>query len=176
MSDDRRPPVDVPAAGAYRVDPERSKVSYSGRHLFGLAGVQATFTIRSGELRVAEPPTGSSVVVTVDAASFTSNSAKRDKDVRAASFLDVATYPDITFTSAAMRQDGSAWRMTGTVDAHGVSVPVEVLIDQVTHEGGGMRLHARADHLDRYAFGVTKGKGMAGRYLDLDFDVFAVPT
>jgi len=37
-------------------------------------------------------------------------------------------------------------------------------------------VHAHVEHLDRYAFGVTKVKGMAGRYLDLDLDVFAVPA
>jgi hypothetical protein len=39
-----------------------------------------------------------------------------------------------------------------------------------------MRVHARADHLDRHAFGVVKSKGMVGRYLDLDLDVFALPA
>lgn len=43
-------------------------------------------------------------------------------------------------------------------------------------EADGVHMHAVAEHLDRYAFGVTKGKGMVGRYLDLDFDVFAVPA
>ena len=68
------------------------------------------------------------------------------------------------------------WRVTGIVTAHGKAVPVEVMVDQMTPEAGGVRMHGRAEHLDRYAFGVTKGKGMVGRYLDLDLDVFAVPA
>jgi len=55
-------------------------------------------------------------------------------------------------------------------------VPVEVVIDRATNEGDGVRVHAYVEHLDRYAFGVTKVKGFAGRYLDLDLDVFAVPA
>ena len=31
-------------------------------------------------------------------------------------------------------------------------------------------------HLDRYAFGITNGRGMVGRYLDLDLDVSATPA
>lgn len=168
--------VEVPTPGAYRIDPQRSKVSYSGRHMFGLGVVHATFTINAGELQVADPPTASTVGASVDAGSFRSGNPRRDKDVRAAKLLDVATYTDITFASAGLREDGDRWLLTGTVTAHGSSVPVEVMIDRVTREDGGIRVHARAEHLDRYAFGVTKAKGMVGRHLDLEFDVFAVPA
>jgi hypothetical protein len=47
------------------------------------------------------------------------------------------------------------------------------MIDRVTPEGSGMRVHARAEHLDRHAFGITGSRGMVGRYLDLDFDLLA---
>jgi hypothetical protein len=63
--------------------------------------------------------------------------------------------------------------LSGTVTAHGTTVPVDVVIDRLTPEEDGMRVHARAEHLDRYAFGVTGSKGMVGRHLDLDFDVLA---
>jgi polyisoprenoid-binding protein YceI len=168
--------VQAPPVGAYRIDPQRSQVSYTGRHMFGLGVVNATFAISSGELQVADPFTGSSVVVTVDAGSFRSNSAKRDKDVRSVSLLDVAAHPDIAFRSEALRRDGESWRVPGIVTAHGKAVPVDVVLDHMTPEAGGVRVHGRANHLDRYAFGVTNGKGMVGRYLNLDLDVFATPA
>ena len=169
--------VEMPDVGTYRIDPERSTLSYSGRHMFGLGVVHATFAIDSGEVRVADPLTASAVTVTVDAGSFHSDSAKRDNDVRGAKLLDVATYPTITFASDRLRQDGDkGWRLSGSVTAHGTSVPVELRIDGSVREAEGVRLHGRADHLDRCAFGVTKGRGMVGRYLDLDLDVFAVPV
>jgi polyisoprenoid-binding protein YceI len=170
--------VQIPLTGTYRMDPTRSTVGYSGRHMFGLGVVHATFTVRSGDLKVGDPLTDSTVTVTVDAGSFRSSSAKRDKDVTGASLLDVATHPDITFVSQGLRADGDSgrWLMTGRVTAHATSVPVEVVIDRAAPEPGGVRLHGRAEHLDRYAFGVTKSKGMVGRYLDLDLDVFAVPA
>lgn len=169
-------PIEVPAAGTYRIDPQRSTVSYSGRHMFGMGAVHATFTIRSGELRIADPPTGSSVTVSIDADSFKSNSPRRDKDVRSAGLLDAATYPDITFTADTPRESSGGWVLPGAVTAHGKTVPVELTIDRATREGTGMRIHARADHLDRLAFGVVKGRGMVGRYLDLDLDVLATPA
>jgi polyisoprenoid-binding protein YceI len=171
-------PVEIPAAGTYRIDPERSAVSYSGRHMFGMGVVHATFAIASGEVRVADPLTASTVTVTVAAGSFHSNSAKRDSDVRGASLLDVAAYPEITFVSDRLTMDGDSgrWLLSGSVTAHGTAAPVEVAIDRSTRESQGLRVHGRAEHLDRYAFGVTKAKGMVGRYLDLDLDVFLVPA
>ena len=173
MTADSTAAVHLPPAGRYRVDPEQSAVSYSGRHMFGLGTVHATFTIRSGEMRVTDPASTSTVAVAIDAASFHSNSAKRDKDVTGRSLLDVKTFPDITFMSDGCREDGDRWLVSGCVTAHGNTVPVDVVVDDVHPEGDGIRLHAHADRLDRHAFGITGSKGMVGRYLDLDLDVFA---
>jgi polyisoprenoid-binding protein YceI len=169
--------VEVPAAGTYAIDPARSKVEYTGRHMFGLGVVHAAFSIVSGKLTVTDPPAGSRVEVLMDASSFTSNNAKRDKDVRSAPLLDVAAYPDITFESEGLRQKGDHWQLSGTVTAHGRAVPVQLMIDRLTLEGdGGVRVHARAAHLDRHSFDITGSKGMVGRYLDLNLDAYAVPV
>jgi polyisoprenoid-binding protein YceI len=162
------------AQGMYRLDPTKSQVHYTGKHLFGMGTVHATLSIRAGELHVCEPLAASTVTVTVDAASFSSANTKRDKDVRSAGLLDVATYPDITFTSDSLRQTGDGLLVAGTVTAHGHTVGVDVRIDRVTPEGAGIRLHGRAEHLDRTAFGITGSRGMVGRYLDLELDAFAV--
>ena len=176
MTADSTTPLQVPAPGTYRVDPHRSTLSYSGRHRFNTGTVHATFTISSGEIRVADSLTDSVVTVTVDAASFKSNSARRDKDVKSAKLLDVATYPTIAFVSDRIRDEGDRWIVSGKVTAHGSTVQVDVAVDRLTPDGDGFRLHGRAEHLDRYAFGVTKGKGMVGRHLDLELDVVASPT
>jgi polyisoprenoid-binding protein YceI len=124
-------------------------------------------------VRVVDPSTESSVTVVLDADSFTSDKARRDKDVRGTRFLDTAAHPTITFDSDGVRPDGDRWLVTGRVSAHGESVPVEVTVDRVGPDGDGIRIHAGSAHLDRHAFGITGGKGMVGRYLDLELDVFA---
>ncbi len=73
-----------------------------------------------------------------------------------------------------MQEAGDGWLVTGTVTAHGHTVPVQVRIDRVTDEGTGIRVHGRAEHLDRTAFGITGSKGMVGRFLDLELDAFAI--
>jgi polyisoprenoid-binding protein YceI len=167
------PSVQAPASGTYRVRQQQSTVSYSGRHMFGLGTVHATFAVTSGEVLVRDPVTDSTVIVNVDPATFSSGNAKRDRDVVSASLLDCATHPDISFASRGLREDGDRWVLSGTVTAHGTAVPVDVVIDRMVPEGNGMRVHARADHLDRHAFAITGSKGMVGRYLDLDFDMLA---
>lgn len=37
-----------------------------------------------------------------------------------------------------------------------------------------LRMHGRAEHPDRTAFGITGSRGFADRYLDIDLDVVAV--
>jgi len=118
------PSLAVPAAGRYRVDPQRSTVTYSGRHMFGLGAVRATFTIASGELLVADPVAASTVVVSVDAGSFRSDKSRRDDQVRSASLLDAATYPNITFTSDGLREQGAGWLLDGALTAHGSAADV----------------------------------------------------
>ena len=159
--------------GMYRIDPSQSQVHYSGKHMFGLGTVHATLKVRDGDLRIGESLAASSATVTVDAASFSSNNAKRDKDVRSAGLLDVDRYPDITFASDSLQVTDDGWLVTGAVIAHGQTVPVEVRIDRVTHEGTGIRLHGRVEHLDRTAFGITGSRGMVGRHLDLELDAVA---
>jgi polyisoprenoid-binding protein YceI len=166
----------VLALGTYRLDPTKTEVHYTGKHLFGLGTVHATFTIEDGELRIREPLATSTVTVTVDAASFSSANKKRDKDVRSSALLDVVTYPAITFKSEGLQQSGDTLVVTGTVTAHGHTVPVDIRIDSITREGAGIRLHGAAEHLDRTAFGITGSRGMVGRYLDLELDALATTT
>jgi polyisoprenoid-binding protein YceI len=167
------PSIEDLSPGRYLLDPTKSQVHYSGKHMFGMGTVHAVFTIGEGELRIGEPMATSSATVTVAAGSFNSNNARRDKDVRSAGLLDVERYPAIIFASNGLRATRDGWLVTGTVTARGHTVPVDVRIDRVTHEGAGIRVQGRADRLDRTAFGITGSRGMVGRYLDLELDAFA---
>lgn len=163
----------VIAPGRYRLDLDRSQVRYSGKHMFGLGTVHATFSIEDGQIEVAEPMEASNATVVVDAASFRSNNARRDKDVRSSGLLDVTNYPKITFATQQLRRSSEEWLASGTLSAHGHTVPVQVRLDRVVQEGNGIRMHGRAEHLDRTAFGITGSRGMVGRYLDIELDAFA---
>jgi len=141
--------------------------------MFGLGTVHATFAVTSGAVQVRDPVADSTVTVSIDPATFSSGNPKRDRDVVSASLLDCAAHPEISFASRGLAEDTGHWVLSGTVTAHGTAVLVDVVIDRITLESNGMRVHASADHLDRQAFGITGSRGMVGRYLDLDFDVLA---
>lgn len=165
------------APGRYRVDPDRSTVRYAGRHMFGLGTVHATFSVREGELRIGGPLKTLSTRVVVEAASFSSGSARRDRDVRAAGLLDVERYPDITFASDRVEvMGGDGWLVAGSVTAHGQSVPVVVRVDRLVVDGPGIRAHGWVHDLDRTAFGINGSRGLVGRHLDLELDVVASPV
>jgi polyisoprenoid-binding protein YceI len=176
MTDPSRTSSTVPPPGRYRMDPDRSRVTYSGTHLFGAGTVHATFAVRQGEVDLGAGGTPFNASITIEASSFASDSAKRDKDVRSSGFLDVERYPDITFASHAMRRTEDGWVVPGTVTAHGQTVPVDLQIDSLVSEGPDIRIHGSATHLDRTAFGITRGRGMVGRYLDLQVDAVARPS
>ena len=78
----------LPPAGTYLIDPARSVVEVTTRHLFGLAGVKATFRLREGTLVIADPPVNSTASAVLDAGSFASGNSKRDQDVSSKKYLD----------------------------------------------------------------------------------------
>lgn len=157
----------LPTAGSYRIDPSRSRVGFTTRHMFGLAPVKGTFTLRSGEVVVADPVEGSSARATVDAASFDTGNPKRDKDVRSTKFLDTDAHPDITFASTGLSRSDGGWVLQGSITARGVSAPADLVVTDISPIGDDLVLTATTT-VDRYAHGLTAAKGIAGRRLSFE--------
>jgi polyisoprenoid-binding protein YceI len=165
--------VVVPATGTYRVDPTWSTVTFDTRHLFGLAPVRGSFRLRGGEFRVAEPLADSTARATVDATSFHTGLSARDRTVRSATYLDTANHPDIEFSATGLTRDEDGWVLAGTLTVRGKSGPLSVRVLSVSPaRRGELRIRARAK-VDRYAFGITAGRGMTGRRLTLTLDLVA---
>lgn len=85
--------LQAPPVGRYQIDPRASIITFKSRHLFGLAPVQGTMTIRDGLVDIADPLTNSSVQVEIDTTSFHTGSRHRDQDVRSPRFLDAERFP-----------------------------------------------------------------------------------
>lgn len=164
--------TNIPAPGIYRIDPERSVVTFSTRHLFGLGAVRGTFRLRAGEILIAEPARESAVRATVDAASFHTGNPGRDGTVRSARLLDTGQYPDLTFASSQVAESGGRWSVRGTLAVTGNSRPVELTIEQARADGPRLSVLATAG-IDRYAFGVTAMRGLAARRLNCRLEIAA---
>lgn len=81
----------------------------------------------------------------IDASSYSSGNVTRDKDVISPVLLDAGTYPELTFSSTAVRPDGDGWIVEGRLGAHGVTVPIEMRADEVrgTGDDAWFRVSAR---------------------------------
>ena len=157
--------------GTYSIDPSETTVRFGIKELWH--HVTGTFAVRGGMAVVSDDLTACRVTATLDAASFTTDKPRRDKDVRSKRFMDAETFPELTYSGSGVVRNGHGWCLPGTLTAHGRSAPVELVVDSVVAEDGGARMHATAK-VDRYALGVRAGRGLIGRWLDVEIEVCLV--
>ncbi|OLF12588.1 YceI family protein [Actinophytocola xanthii] len=166
------PAIQTPVAGAYRVDTSASTISFATRHVFGLGTVRGTFALRDGQVDVGEPVTSSFARATVSAASVDTGVAARDHAVRSATYLGAEYHPFIDFASTNLERDGERWVLHGGLTVRGVTRPVALELAEVRVAGPRLRVIATTV-VDRYEFGVTAMRGMAGRRLRMRIEITA---
>src|SRR5437899_10662973 len=88
----------LPQPGTWTIDTSHSGVYSVARHL-RVSKVRGHFGLFSGRVVVGESPEDSKVEVTIDAASIDTREDRRDQHLRSPDFLDVETYPELTFRS-----------------------------------------------------------------------------
>ena len=119
-------PTQTPASATWAIDAAHSLVEFSVKHMM-FTTVKGRFTGLTGAIVLDEAdPTRSSVEATIDAATVVTGDEKRDGHLRTPDFLDVATYPQITFKSTSVERGKGADRLRvhGALTIHGVSRPV----------------------------------------------------
>ncbi len=159
----------TPQLGRYQIDPDGSRVTFRTRHLFGLAPVRGTFALKAGTVDVTEPLTGSRIHAEIEAASFRTGNPLRDAQVRSARFLAADAHPVLAFSSKGL--DGQV--LAGTLTVREVTRPVSVLAEVTGVSPGSFTARATV-RIDRYEFGVTASRGLAGRYLNVTVEVRCV--
>lgn len=164
--------VQIPVAGAYRLDAAASTISFTTKHMFGLGTVRGTFAVHDGHIDVADPVTGTSVRATVAAGSIDTGVEARDRTVRSATYLDAEHHPHFGFVSAGVERAGGQWLLRGSLTVRGISRPVDLLVEEVRADGARLRVVATTV-VDRYEFGITAMRGMTGRRLYLRLEVVA---
>jgi polyisoprenoid-binding protein YceI len=164
---------EIPPAGDYQLVPDHCAITFTTRHLFGLGGVHGRFRLASGQIHVDGSLPASWVRLTVPARSFATGNAGRDSAAWSAWLLAADRYPAITFTSTGLDQAEGSWVLRGRLSAHGQDGPADARLRDSRWDGSLLRILATAT-VDRYAFGITGAKGLAGRRLDLRFDIAAV--
>ncbi len=118
--------------GAYELDENHAYISFSYSHL-GLSNPQLRFAEFDAELNLStQAMQDSTVTVTIDASSIDTSVPELDEALRGVGFLDVATYPEITFQSTAYEPiSDETGTLSGNLTVKDVTVPVtlEVIIN-----------------------------------------------
>lgn len=113
-------------AGTWAVDPAHSRMGFSVKHL-GIATVRGTFEAFDATLTVGDDLASARVSGTIDAASVSTQESQRDEHVRSADFVDVAEFPQITFSADVLRQrDDEEFDIDGELTMHGVTGPISL--------------------------------------------------
>ena len=168
----------------YLIDTTHSSIDFSIRHLV-IAKVRGRFAAFSGSLELDPADLSKSTVsVEIEAASISTNEAKRDAHLRSPDFFDVEQFPLITFTSKQVVVDGSDLRVTGDLTIHGVTREVVLAAESLgaTKDpwGNDRIAFAAKTSIDRKEFGLRwnqvleAGGFMVGDKVEIGLDVQAV--
>lgn len=115
-------------AGRWDIDPVHSDVSFTVRHMM-VSKVRGSFRAFSGQIVTGESLLDSSVTAEIDLDSIDTNNAQRDGHIRSADFLDVSTYPTMSYRSTGVREDGDGYIVDGELTLHGVTRPVPLTLE-----------------------------------------------
>jgi len=124
------------AADTYKIDAVHSEVSFRVRHLVSktsgrFAKYDGTIVVDNANL------SKSSVNVTIDAASLTTDNAGRDKHLSSPDFFDVAKYPTLTFVSTSVKEGAKGkLEVTGAFTLHGVTKTITIPVTSLGTSAG----------------------------------------
>lgn len=177
--------LDTLTPGTWTIDGSHSTIGFTARHLM-VTKVRGRFTQVEGAIAIAADPLQSSVTATVQAASISTGDDQRDGHLRTGDFLDVDTYPTLSFVSSAVRRDGGDYVLAGDLTIKGVSRPVEFVLEFEGVAGdpwGGTRAGFTAEtEINRKDFGLEynavleTGGVLIGEKVKVTLDIQAVKS
>ena len=171
--------------GDYSLDVAHSRIGFTARHAM-VTSVRGSFQEFEGTAHLdPSDPAKSSAKVTIKAASISTGQEQRDAHLRSPDFLDVETYPDITFESTGAEQlDDETYRLRGDLTIKDQTHPVDI---DFTFNGsakdpyGNLRAGFEgAATINRKDWGLTwnaaleTGGFLVSDKIKLEFDVSAV--
>ncbi|MEM9382424.1 MAG: YceI family protein [Planctomycetota bacterium] len=171
-------PAPRPAATTYTVDLGHSNILFRCKHL-GVAYQWGRFDKFEGSFTLADDASTNNVSITVDAASVNSNSADRDKHLRAADFFSVKEFPEMTFASKSVaKKSDDVFTITGELSLHGVTKEISFDVTKIGEADTG-RMGRRAGFegsfvIDRMDYGIKTYPDMLGHDVTMTFAIEGV--
>jgi polyisoprenoid-binding protein YceI len=167
------------AQDVYKIDPVHSEASFKVRH--ALAKVSGRFSKFSGTIKVDTADVSkSSVEVTIETASITTDNEARDKHLKSPDFFDVEKFPTITFKSTSVKEVAKGkLEVTGAFTMHGVTKTITFPITNAGTQPGmkpGTVLAGFVDGaltVNRSDYGVKYGIPLVGDEVAISLNVEA---
>jgi polyisoprenoid-binding protein YceI len=174
-----------PAPGKYELDQGHTMIEFVARHM--LSKVRGRFTEFSGTIEVGERPEDSSVEVEIKAASIQTNLEQRDNHLKSGDFLELETYPVISFRSTGVRITGeTTFELDGDLTVKDITNPItlkgEYLGTGLDMEGNQVFGASAKTTIDRedwdmtWNMAVEAGGFLVGKKVDLEIEVEARKT
>jgi polyisoprenoid-binding protein YceI len=165
------------AVESYNIDPVHSWVGFTIAHFFTkvpgyFSKVKGTIVVDRDHLE------NSTVEAVIEVASITTNTKRRDDDLRSTNFFAAAQFPAITFKSSAWKSTGdNTYAVTGILTMKNVAKEVVL---KVTSRGFGPGMKGALISgweagltLDRRDFDITADQGAIGNNVDVLINIEA---
>lgn len=114
--------------GTWVADPVHSEIGFSVRHMM-VSNVRGRFAEFEATITTAANPLESTATATIKLASVNTGNGRRNDDLRGEGFLNVEKYPDMTFSSTAVRPDGDVFLLDGDLTIHEVTKQVTLRVE-----------------------------------------------
>lgn len=169
----------------FEIDSAHTVVEFAVRHLV-ISKVRGVFTGVRGTIEIDDQDmTRSHVDVRVDTASIDTNDPARDQHLRSPDFLDVETYPEMTYRSTLVEVlDAQHVHVVGELTLHGITHEVTLATTyggRVRDPWGNERVGFEAEtSFDRRDFGLNwnaaleAGGVLVGDIVDISIEVEAI--
>ncbi len=122
-------------ATTYDVDPVHSQIGFAVTHMM-VSTVHGSFSVVSGTVEYdAAHPENTKVTGKIGIASVDTNSVDRDKHLVSADFFDAAAFPEMTFTSTAVKNvTKTTFDLVGDLTIRGKTKPVTFKVNRLAPE------------------------------------------
>ncbi len=151
------------AQDVYTADPAHTSIGFQVKHLM-VSNVSGGFKTYTASISL-DPKNieNSTVDVTIDATSISTNNEKRDGHLKSPDFFDVEKYPTITFKSKKIVKKGDGWVAVGDLTMRGVTKEIELpftLTGPVNLGPASVIGVSAATEINRQDFGVSWNKSL----------------
>lgn len=159
--------------GNWQLDPFHTQIEFAAKHL-GMMTVRGHFAEVSTVADIdPDHPEASSVEVTIQTASIRTHNEARDNDLRSSNFLEVETFPTITFKSTGAEPSGAdRYTLTGELTIKGITHPVTLQVIKYGEFNDPMMGHriaySASGQINRKEFGLTFNMMLDGRFVVSD--------